>query len=109
MAENFRNEIVQRITKNLLDIQLLRLIKAHPSAWGYQIKKTMERDFHIKLGHGLLYPMLNMLEQRGFLNSTTQHECGRARKIYNVTKQGEQFLQAYYTILSEQLAMPETI
>ncbi len=108
MAENFRNEIVQRITKNLLDIQLLRLIKTHPYTWGYQIKKTIETDFHTKLGHGILYPMLNMLEQRGFLESTTRRECGRVRKIYNVTKQGEQFLQTYYTILSEQLTIPET-
>jgi hypothetical protein len=30
MAETYRKEIVQRITKNLLDIQLLRLIQAQP-------------------------------------------------------------------------------
>ncbi len=108
MSENYRNEIVQRMIKNLLDIQLLRLIKEHPSIWGYRIEKTIETDFHIKLGHGILYPLLNKLEKQGFLESTMQRECGRARKTYNVTEQGEQFLQTYYTILREQLKITET-
>ncbi|HLN44686.1 MAG TPA: PadR family transcriptional regulator [Candidatus Sulfotelmatobacter sp.] len=108
MSNNYRDEIVQRLTRNLLDIQLLRLVKEHPSIWGYRIGKTIEADSHIRLGHGILYPLLNMLEKRGFLKSTIKQKCGRARKTYNVTEQGEQFLQTYYTILSEQLRITET-
>ena len=103
MAETYRKEIVQRITRNLLDIQLLRLIQAQPLIWGYRIKKQVERDFNIKLRHGALYPMLNSLEQRGFLASRKQQEGGRARKAYTLTQEGGRFLQSYYTILVEQL------
>ena len=103
MAESYRKEIVQRITRNLLDIQLLRLIQAQPLIWGYRIKKQVERDFNIKLRHGALYPMLNSLEQRGFLASGKQQEGGRARKVYTLTQEGGRFLQSYYTILVEQL------
>jgi DNA-binding PadR family transcriptional regulator len=102
MAETYRREIVQRITKNLLDIQLLRLIEAQP-LWGYRIKKKVETDFHIKLRHGALYPMLNSLERKGLLTSQKRHQGGRTRKVYTITKYGKDYLQSYYTILKEQI------
>src|SRR3990170_258147 len=102
MGEAYRKEIVQRITRNLLDIQLLRLVQAQP-LWGYRIKKKVETDFQVKLRHGALYPMLNSLEKRGFLTSQKQQQGGRARKVYTITKNGRKFLQAYYKILREQL------
>ena len=102
MGEAYRKEIVQRITRNLLDIQLLRLVQAQP-LWGYRIKKKVETDFQVKLRHGALYPMLNSLEKRGFLTSQKQQQGGRARKVYTITKNGRKLLQAYYKILREQL------
>jgi PadR family transcriptional regulator PadR len=102
MGEAYRKEIVQRITRNLLDIQLLRLVQAQP-LWGYRIKKKVETDFQVKLRHGALYPMLNSLEKRGFLTSQKQQQGGRARKVYTITKKGRKFLQAYHKILREQL------
>ena len=106
MAENYREEIVQRITKNLLDIQLLRLVRAQP-LWGYRIKKKVETDFHVKLRHGALYPMLNLLERKGFLTSQQQQQGGRARKVYTITKNGQEYLQSYYNVLKEQIENKE--
>ena len=103
MAENYRLEIVQHIVKNLLHIQLLRMVQAQP-LWGYKIKKKVETDFHIKLRHGALYSTLNVLEQKGFLISQKQTVKGRARRIYAITKKGTEYLQSYYAILKEQLA-----
>jgi len=102
MAETYQKEIVQRIIKNLLDIQLLRLVDAQPS-WGYKIKKKVETEFHMKLRHGALYPMLNSLERQGFLTSQQQRQGGRTRKVYTVTKNGKEYLQSYYNVLKEQL------
>jgi len=102
MAETYRKEIVQRIIKNLLDIQLLRMVEAQP-LWGYMIKKKVETKFHIKLRHGALYPMLNLLERKGFLKSQKQTKGGRARKVYTITKTGEAYLQSYYDVLKEQI------
>lgn len=103
MVKTYREELVQRITKILLDIQLLRLIQAHPAIWGYRIKKKFEEDFNIKLRHGALYPMLKALEKRGFLTSQKQRQSGRARKTYKITKEGKEYLETYYSILKEQL------
>ena len=103
MSETYQKEIVQHIIKNLLDIQLLRIIQAQPT-WGYKIKKQVETDFKIKLRHGALYPTLKLLEEKGFVESTKQQKDGRQRKVYAVTESGKEYLQTYYSILQGQLA-----
>jgi PadR family transcriptional regulator, regulatory protein PadR len=102
MTETYKKELVQRIIKNLLDIQLLRMVQAEP-IWGYKIKKQVEKDFNIKLRHGALYPALNMLEKKGFVESQMQQKEGRARKVYTITQEGKNFLDAYASILKDQL------
>ncbi|MGQ9507254.1 MAG: PadR family transcriptional regulator, partial [Candidatus Bathycorpusculaceae bacterium] len=81
MTENYKKEIVQRITRNLLDIQILKLIQTKP-LWGYKIKKQIETTTGVKLRHGALYPLLNTLEQKSFLKSQKQQQGGRTRKVY---------------------------
>jgi len=102
MANNFKKEIVQRITKNLLDIQILRLVQTQP-LWGYKIKKHVEAKFDVKLRHGALYPLLNTLEQKGFLTSKKQQKGGRTRRVYAITKNGEEYVETYDDILKEQI------
>ena len=103
MNESYKKELVQRITRNLLDIQLLRLVQTEPM-WGYRIKKMVETRFNVKLRHGALYPTLNLLEKKGFLLSQKQQQGGRARKVYTVTNEGEEYLLNYYEILKDQTA-----
>ena len=103
MTENFQKEIVQRITKNLLDIQILRLINTEPM-WGYKIKKEVETRFGVKLRHGALYPLLNSLEKKGFLTSQKQQQGGRTRKVYTITKKGKKYIETYHNILKEQIS-----
>jgi PadR family transcriptional regulator PadR len=102
VAEAFKEEIVQRITRNLLDIQILRLIQTQPM-WGYMIKKEVEARFGVNLRHGALYPLLNALEKEGFLTSEEEKYRGRTRKIYSTTRKGKEYLNAYNTILKEQI------
>jgi PadR family transcriptional regulator PadR len=83
-------------------MQLLRIVQAQPT-WGYKIKKQVETDFNIKLRHGALYPALNTLEQRGFLESKKQQKDGRSRKVYAITESGKAYLQTYYGILQGQI------
>jgi DNA-binding PadR family transcriptional regulator len=102
LTETFRKELVQRMTRNLLDIQILRLIQAQPM-WGYKIKKVVEALFGVRLRHGALYPLLNRLEAVGFLTSEKQKQGGRTRKVYTITRKGEQYIETYAGILKEQL------
>jgi PadR family transcriptional regulator PadR len=102
MTEEYKRDIVQRMTKNLLDIQLLRIVEVEP-VWGYKIKKTVESELSIKLRHGALYPTLNHLERKGFLTSEKTQQNGRARKVYTVTEKGKEYLVSYYSVLKGQM------
>ena len=102
LTEQFKKEIVQRITRNLLDIQILRLIQTQPM-WGYMIKKQAETKFGVKLRHGALYPLLNALERESFLTSQKQQQGGRTRKVYTITRKGEEYIKTYNAILEEQI------
>jgi DNA-binding PadR family transcriptional regulator len=103
LTENFKKEIVQRITRNLLDIQILRLVNAEPM-WGYKIKKQIEATSGVRLRHGALYPLLNKMEREGFLKSQKQQQGGRTRRTYSVTEMGKEYIKAYIIILKEQMA-----
>ena len=102
MTEAYKKEIVQHIIRNLLDIQLLRIIESE-STWGYKIKKQVETEFSVKLRHGALYPTLNSLEEKGFVQSKKQQKDGRSRKVYTITADGKTYLKIYYNILQGQL------
>jgi len=101
MAEIYKKEIVQHIIRNLLDIQLLRIIQAQPT-WGYKIKKQVETDFDIKIRHGALYPTLNSLQEKGLVKSVMQQNGGRSRKVYTITDEGSLYLQTFYCVLQGQ-------
>lgn len=102
LAETYKKGIVQRITKNLLDIQILRLLQTQP-LWGYMIKKQVEAKFNVRLRHGALYPMLNSLEKESFLTCARHSKGGRVRKVYSITRKGEHYLEIYNLVLREQL------
>ncbi len=102
MTEDLKKRIVQRITRNFLDILVLRLIQAEPM-WGYKIIKKTERLFGIKIRHGALYPLLNSLETEGYTRSEKMTKEGRVRKVYKITSKGIQLLDVYNEFLKEQL------
>ena len=102
LADAYKQGIVQRITRNLLDIQILRLIETRPM-WGYMIKKEAQARFGVKLRHGALYPLLNALERESFVSSQDQKQGRRTRKVYSITRKGQQYIEAYNSILKEQL------
>jgi PadR family transcriptional regulator PadR len=102
LSDPYKKRLVQRITKNLLDVQILRLVQMRPM-WGYMIKKYAETKFDVKVRHGALYPLLNNLEKESFLTSEKQSKGGRKRKVYMITQKGRHYLESYEGILREQL------
>jgi len=102
LTEDPKKRIVQRISRNFLDILILRLIQAEPM-WGYKIIKKTERLFGIKLRHGALYPLLNSLEANRYVKSKRVTKGGRVRKVYAITPKGKQLVDAYLDFLKQQL------
>jgi len=102
LVDSYRDQFVQRLILNLLDVHLLRLIQNQP-LWGYKIKKDIETIFNLKIRHGLLYPTLNDLEEKGFLKSQKQTKSGRARKVYTITENGRKYIKSYYAVIGDQI------
>ena len=102
MTEDPKEQILQRITRDFLDILVLRLILAEPM-WGYKIFKKTEKLFGIKLRHGALYPLLNALEDGSYIKSKKITKGGRVRKVYEITIKGCGLVDAYYDCLKDQL------
>jgi PadR family transcriptional regulator PadR len=101
LTEDPKKQIVQRITRNFLDILILRLIQGEPM-WGYKIIKKTRKLFGVKLRHGALYPLLNSLENKGYTRSEKITKEGRVRKVYQITSKGIQLIEAYNEFLKEQ-------
>ena len=101
MPESFKNGIVQRLFRNLLDLMILRIVQTEPM-WGYKIIKHVEEQYRIKLRHSALYPLLKKLEKTGFLRSRKETKSGRIRKIYEITSKGIHLVEAYNEILKEE-------
>jgi DNA-binding PadR family transcriptional regulator len=103
-AEVLTDQIKRRFSKSFLDILLLQQIKAGPT-WGYEIIKKTEAQYQVKLRHGALYPMLNELESKGLVKSRRELQKGRARKIYEITKDGNRHLEAYYDFIMQHVPL----
>ena len=103
MTKDPKRQIVQRVTRNFLDILILRLIQIEPM-WGYKILKKTKRLFGITIRHGTIYPLLNRLEKDGYVRSQKIGNRGRIRKVYDITTKGTQLVDAYYNFLKEQLS-----
>jgi DNA-binding PadR family transcriptional regulator len=70
---------------------ILRLLSEQPS-YGYQLIKTMEQ--RLSGGYtpsaGVIYPTLTMLEEEGLATASSENN----RKVYSVTTEGLEYLQA---------------
>jgi DNA-binding PadR family transcriptional regulator len=75
-----------------IKLVILRLLSEEPS-YGYQLMKTMEQ--RLAGGYtpsaGVIYPTLTMLEEEGLISASTSEG---SKKVYSVTPQGLEFLEA---------------
>ncbi len=91
-------ELGHRFVKSFLDMLILQMVSSE-ATWGYDIIKKTKTQYNVKLRHGALYPMLNRLEAKGLLRSRKELQKGRVRKIYEISLEGKQLLNAYYEFL----------
>jgi DNA-binding PadR family transcriptional regulator len=88
-----------------IKLVILKLLSEQPS-YGYQLMKTMED--RLAGGYtpspGVIYPTLTMLEEEGLISATASEG---SRKVYSVTAQGLEFLEANKERLGELFARLE--
>ena len=93
---------VRDLWKSSADIVVLSVLADGPK-YGYAITKQVDAktDSEVKLGPGVLYPLLHQMEKQGFVKAeweTIKAETGatgkgRKRKWYKLTAKGRKRLQ----------------
>ncbi len=88
MANNYQNEIQTKLTKSLLDMIILQYLDVQPMH-GYQIITKVRKSFGVYFGPSTIYPLLNSLEQKGYVKSVWSMDAEKPRKIYTLTSDGQ--------------------
>jgi len=95
------------LARSLLDIIILSFLVEGP-LHGYMINVKFRKAF----GHGLsastIYPLLYTLEEKGYIEGEWKGKSRRKRRVYSITRKGEERLAAAYLILSRLTKMIET-
>jgi len=81
-----------KITKNFLEIIILRRIEGEP-AHGYRIIQDVRKVYDIYFGPSTIYPILNQLETAGYLTSKWEDLNDRPRKVYTITEKGKKLIE----------------
>jgi DNA-binding PadR family transcriptional regulator len=62
------------------------------SMHGYQIITKIRKGFGVYLGPSTVYPLLGLLERKGYVTSAWNMDTERPRKMYKLTTQGKNVL-----------------
>ena len=91
MINNYQKETQTKLTKGLLDLIILQYLE-HESMHGYQLMTTIRKGFGVYFGPSTIYPLLGLLEKKGYVKSTWNMDTERPRKIYQLTNDGKAVL-----------------
>ena len=91
MNTNNQKEAQTKLTKGLLDMIILQYLE-HESMHGYQLITKIRKGFGVYFGPSTIYPLLGLLEKKGYVKSVWNMDTERPRKVYNLTSTGKDVL-----------------
>ena len=91
MNTNNQKEAQTKLTKGLLDMIILQYLE-NESMHGYQLIIKIRKGFGINFGPSTVYPLLGLLEKKGYVNSVWNMDSERPRKVYTLTNDGKDVL-----------------
>ena len=91
MNTNNQKEAQTKLTKGLLDMIILQYLE-NESMHGYQLIIKIRKGFGINFGPSTVYPLLGLLEKKGYVKSVWNMDSERPRKVYTLTNDGKDVL-----------------
>jgi DNA-binding PadR family transcriptional regulator len=88
---NNSKEVQAKLMKGLLDLIVLQFLNGTPMH-GYQIITKIRRSFGVYFGPSTIYPLLGLLEKKGYVKSEWNMTNERPRKVYKLTTEGQNLL-----------------
>ena len=91
MNMKYQKETQTKLTKGLLDMIILQYLE-HESMHGYQLITKIRKGFGVNFGPSTVYPLLGLLEKKGYVKSVWNMDSERPRKVYTLTNEGKDVL-----------------
>ena len=91
MREKLR-EVEIKLMRGLLDLIILQFLKTKPMH-GYNIITSIRKNFGVYFGPSTIYPLLGVLEEKGYIKSQWNLKCERPKKVYSLTPDGTTLLK----------------
>jgi DNA-binding PadR family transcriptional regulator len=91
MNINNQKEAQTKLTKGLLEMIILQYLE-HESMHGYQLITRIRKSFGVYFGPSTVYPLLGLLEKKGYVKSLWNMDSERPRKVYTLTNEGKDVL-----------------
>ncbi len=88
---NNTKEVQVKLMKGLLDLIVLQFLNTKPMH-GYQVITRIRKSFGVYFGPSTIYPLLNNLEKKGYVESEWDMRNERPRKVYQLTTEGRNLL-----------------
>ena len=91
MNFNNKKQAQTKLTKGLLDMIILQYLE-NESMHGYQLITKIRKGFGVYFGPSTVYPLLGLLEKKGYVKSVWNMDSERPRKVYTLTNEGKDVL-----------------
>jgi DNA-binding PadR family transcriptional regulator len=91
MTNNHQKETQTKLTKGLLDMIVLQYLEKE-CMHGYEIITKIRKGFGVYFGPSTVYPLLGLLEKKGYVTSSWNMNTERPRKVYKLTNEGKNVL-----------------
>jgi len=91
MNNNYQKEVQTKLTKGLLDMIILQYLENEPMH-GYQLISKIRKGYGVSFGASTMYPLLELLEKKGYVKSLWNMDSERPRKVYTLTNEGKNIL-----------------
>ena len=84
-------EVQIKLMRGLLDLVILQFLNVNPMH-GYKIITSIRKNFGVYFGPSTIYPLLGILEEKGYIKSEWNLNSDRPRKVYSLTPEGGNLL-----------------
>ena len=84
-------EVQIKLMRGLLDLVILQFLNVNPMH-GYKIITSIRKNFGVYFGPSTIYPLLGILEEKGYIKSAWNLNSDRPRKVYSLTPEGSNLL-----------------
>ena len=92
VESRFLDNWTTQLRKGILELCVLNAMRGD-RLYGYDVVKKLSGIDGLVIGEGTIYPILSRFKREGLVSSSIEESsAGPARKYYQLTRRGEQYL-----------------